>query len=790
LHNALLSTDEAGLFNFFRLRAQGKPSQGTLEQLVEKLYAPTQTVRQQAAGELVAIGTPALPLLRAVARDIDPEAATIARHCLKAIEGDGGTLTTAAAHLLVERRLPGAADVLLIYLPAVENDTVRDHLQDAVNSLTYDAKGNADPAVLKALSDSHPLRRVTAVTALTQGGNWAAHHKTLQKLLKDPSASVRWRAALPLAQRDDPEAVSTLIALIADLGEPIGRQVVEAYLGDLAGQLAPKVAFGADVESRQIAGEAWTKWWQSTEKAGLMEEMKKRTISDADRAKLGELVAMLGDKAFAVRQKTETELLRLGQPVLALLRLEAKKGLDLEVLQRLQKIIEVIETGTEKENSLLVTVSRLLAVRRPAGAAETLLAFLPCTDDDALIEQLQRSLIAVAYVNGQPQKALVQALTDKAAVRRSVAVWALCAGGRDGAVAAERPLAAIRPLLKDTDAAVRLKTALALTGVRDPEGVPALIKLVGELPVDVADRAESFLAELAQEDQPKDLPAPDSKEARAQRSMAWAKWWEANRDKVALVDPFNLANTGDASLGSLRNATLLIHPNAVTVLARDGSVRWTVTDLLNPRDAQPLPGERLLVLEDGRVTERDRRGKILWKYESEGGNGAQFGSVQRLKNGNTFIAFQNRIVEVDRSGKEVLNLTPGNIWSARRLPDGKIVAAVNGNGRGMELFQFDAKGQEVGFNSPPNAPFQTPHILANGNAVYPPVQGAIQEFNAAGQPTSTINVNYPGTYVFRLPNGHTLITAQGGAEYAEVDKNGKIVKTTKLKTMTVKVIQP
>src|SRR5262249_39923986 len=130
-----------------------------------------------------------------------------------------------------------------------------------------------------------------------------------------------------------------------------------------------------------------------------------------------------------------------------------------------------------------------------------------------------------------------------------------------------------------------------------------------------------------------------------------------------------------------------------------------------------------------------------------GGNGGVLvGSVQRLKNGNTFIAFQNRIVEVDRSGKEVLTLTPGSIWCARRLPDGKIVAAVNGNGRGMEIFQFDAKGQVISDTSPPNVNFQTPQIMDNGHTVYPPTQGVIQEFDADGKPISTINVAYQGVY--------------------------------------------
>ena len=65
LYKAMLPTDNAGLASFFRLRARGEPARGTLDQLVEMLRTAAADARQHACAELVAIGTPALPRLRA-----------------------------------------------------------------------------------------------------------------------------------------------------------------------------------------------------------------------------------------------------------------------------------------------------------------------------------------------------------------------------------------------------------------------------------------------------------------------------------------------------------------------------------------------------------------------------------------------------------------------------------------------------------------------------------------------------------------------------------------------------
>ena len=79
-------------------------------------------------------------------------------------------------------------------------------------------------------------------------------------LLKDPSAAVRLRAALALAEADDAEAVPVLIDLLADLSTE-QRRPVEAVLTRLAGEWAPVLEFLRDDEiSRGIRRDAWAGW--------------------------------------------------------------------------------------------------------------------------------------------------------------------------------------------------------------------------------------------------------------------------------------------------------------------------------------------------------------------------------------------------------------------------------------------------------------------------------------------------------------------------------------------------
>jgi HEAT repeat protein len=623
--------------------------------------------------------------------------------------------------------------------------------------------------VLKALSDEHPLRRASAVVALCQNGI-AAPRPLLRKLLTDPMPSVRLRASLALAAAADAKAVSTLIALLAEVPPEQAREV-EAYLNDLAGDLAPKtVPLGPDEASRQKVRDAWAKWWLDTEGPGLLDEVKKRTLTEADRSKAQALIEKLGDDSFEVRQQAEKDLRAMGNRIMPLLRLALKHS-DLEVRNRSAKCLAAIEK--DKTAPLSAVTARLLALRKPKGAAEAILDYMPFADDETVIDELQNALNAVAYPGGKPHPALVKALRDKVPARRAAAGVALA----HGPLADNLP--AVKALLKEKDPALRLRVALALAGAKETAAVPVLISLVGELHGEQAAPAEEYLERLARDTKPKDLPEGD--DARDKRSAAWAKWWGEHKDRVVMVD-----RSAPAVRERYLGYTLLVQysNNQVQEIDKDNKVRWTITGVMNPQDAQVLPRNRVLIAEYNaqKVTERNFKGEILWEKATPG-HWPQH--CERLRNGNTFIACRDLILEVDRSGREVMKITrPHDIYTARKLPSGQIVVITTGR----QVQRLDRTGKELKSFSIPMLTTYSNEILNNGHVIIPQTwMNRISEYDTDGKEVWSATVNQP-MHGVRLPNGNTLIaTQQWPTRIVEVDKKGAEVASIPTTTYTYRV---
>jgi outer membrane protein assembly factor BamB len=318
--------------------------------------------------------------------------------------------------------------------------------------------------------------------------------------------------------------------------------------------------------------------------------------------------------------------------------------------------------------------------------------------------------------------------------------------------------------------------------------VPALIALVAELPTEQSLQLEvDYLHRLAGAAEPTN--SLNGLKARQQRSAVWAAWWERHKDNVVMADAFPRRRDRTDSLNDFRNHTLLVQKDAVTEMDATGKVLWTLTGLSQPQDVQVLPSGRVLLAEKGRVTERSLDGGIVWQHELRAGIARELDvmNVQRLNNGHTFIACSGRLIEVDRSGKEIMNV----VWSgsngaprgaARRLPDGKIVAFDGGN-----VIQLDAKGKKLKDVAVRCGGFGYNEVLDNGHVlVESPGAGCISEFDADGKEVGRFD--YPGAnYGFRLPNGHTLVTRENGHEFIELDEKWQEVKKTPLPTPALKV---
>ena len=97
------------------------------------------------------------------------------------------------------------------------------------------------------------------------------------------------------------------------------------------------------------------------------------------------LIQQLGADSFPVREKASADLVTLGPVVVTRLRQTIRETPDIEVRRR-AACVEQIQTDCP--STLAAAAARVLTLRKPAGAAETLLAFLPGPYDDSVIEEV------------------------------------------------------------------------------------------------------------------------------------------------------------------------------------------------------------------------------------------------------------------------------------------------------------------------------------------------------------------------------------------------------------------
>jgi hypothetical protein len=486
--------------------------------------------------------------------------------------------------------------------------------------------------------------------------------------------------------------------------------------------------------------------------------VRTQTLTAEDRDKIRGLIAKLGADEFTARESASRALFAFGRRSLPQLR-EALKERDIEVARRAKLLVERIEQ--EPVHHLPVAAIRLLAVRKPDGAVDALLGYLPFVEDDNLAAEVQKSLSVLAVRDGKSDPSLVRLLDDARPAMRSTAAEALArSGGAEG-----RSLA--RKLLKDGEPEVRLRAALALAMAQDPEGVPVLIDLLTALNAEQVGRVEDALYQLAGDTAPRVSLGTKPDEKKKCRD-AWAGWWKDNAGRVELSQL-----TSHPWLGF----TLLCDctRNRVYEVGRDGKERWAIENVPFPVDAWVLPGNRVLIAEyrGQRVSERDFTGKVLWSKDSLPGTPV---NVQRLRNGNTFIATQMQMLEVDRTGKEVYTIEGrnfGGITAAYRARDGHIVCL----GQTGQCIILDTTGRQLrNFPSHRQAGWTSGlDLLANGRIlITQPDRGKVAEFDAEGK--QILEVDAPAaTTATGLPNGHILVASHGGRRVFEVDRTGKVV---------------
>jgi hypothetical protein len=436
-----------------------------------------------------------------------------------------------------------------------------------------------------------------------------------------------------------------------------------------------------------------------------------------------------------------------------------------ELSRRARECVEAIEKVPHVE--LMGAAACVLVARAPAGAAEALIAYLPFADDEYLEEALIELLTVAGLSDGKPVAAVKAAVADRDPMRRAAAAAVI---GR-AAPAHRGPLA---ELAKDADPRVRYRAALGLLRGGEASAVAVLARLLTEAPLPLAWRAEDVLMRLAGEKAPNVALGKGDEPERKSARAAWEHWWEANRAATDLAK----VNLDDPSLGLTlfcEDERIGESPGFVFAVNRAGTVIWKLEGINSPADFHLLPGGRVLIAENwhSKVTERDRRGKVLWERKLDD----KPVSCERLPNGNTFVATYRSLHEFTPDGKEVFSHRPsGMLHGGYKQRDGHFLT-VDTNGTVVEL---DAKGAELHRFQPEKyasgaGNWASVEVLPNGRYLIA-LSGTnrVIETDRMGNVLWEKEVQTP-TSATRLRNGHTLVSSVEGGFVVEWDAAGNEV---------------
>jgi hypothetical protein len=315
---------------------------------------------------------------------------------------------------------------------------------------------------------------------------------------------------------------------------------------------------------------------------------------------------------------------------------------------------------------------------------------------------------------------------------------------------------------------------LALVDRKDNAAIEHMIPLLAEVPREQLWRLEQVLMTLAGEDAPVVGPG-DTAVEREQYRAAWEKWWKQEKGSIDLAK-------ADLS-GRMQGLTLITSLDVragpagmngrVYEVGRDGKVRWEITGLNYPLEAQVVGTDRVLVTEyrGQRVTERNFKGEVLWTHTTT----SYVYGAQRLPNGNTLINARTTITEVDRNGKVVFSYRPsaGFALSARRTRNGDLwvldrtgCVRVDRTGREVQRVNVGALGSTIGTSF---------DVTPAGNVVVPIyTANRVVEFDPDGKKVWEATCERP-TAVMRLPNGNTLVASRYSRQVVELNRSGKVV---------------
>src|SRR5713226_8645738 len=143
-------------------------------------------------------------------------------------------------------------------------------------------------------------------------------------------------------------------------------------------------------------------------KAGLLDLFRKRTLTEAERKECLTQIKKLGSGVFEERKQAHKDLTDRGRLVIPLLR-DALKADDAEIVRQAQACLETIESA---KPGVPQAAARLLLQRAPDDAVPVLINYLPYTTSDLETEDILELLVATSLPADKLHPALAAALRE------------------------------------------------------------------------------------------------------------------------------------------------------------------------------------------------------------------------------------------------------------------------------------------------------------------------------------------------------------------------------------------
>lgn len=264
--------DGKGLLEYLRNRTLKENELNQLDHWIQQFGADSFEERLRAVKEVERYGAAAIGRLKATLKHTDPEVRYRAQQALQRLETiPQGQVLAAVVRALQQQKPPGTVPALLEFLPsATDDDNVLSVIRQALISLAATPDGQAEPALVAALQDRHPIRRSMAMIALIEGGPANrrirlpdAYPQVRDAVRREKDIEVKYTAlwTLLLTTRES-EYLSELLALIPDLPRGHLWQLEDLLLQLSGGKHPPNGRFGKDPQSLTKTRDAWLQWWK------------------------------------------------------------------------------------------------------------------------------------------------------------------------------------------------------------------------------------------------------------------------------------------------------------------------------------------------------------------------------------------------------------------------------------------------------------------------------------------------------------------------------------------------